>query len=73
MTDHLVLVCHSLSRDDTNWLRAQLECRWPGEQFRVISAESVRPEDLRQKWLAQVGPSEYKTVTPVPEWEELEF
>lgn len=68
--DPVVIVNRELTQDDANWLRAQLERRWPDESWQVVHGRGfmVQPQQRQA-----VGPTEYKVdedtdATPVPVW-----
>lgn len=68
MTAPTVYITRTLDARDTEWLRARLAERWPGERFTIIHGECLTPRELFE---AMTGPQEYKaqTVTPLPRWE----
>ena len=64
--DPIVIVNRELTRDDANWLKIQLERRWPGERWQVVHGRGFL---YQQK--PNVGPTEWKDTdaTPLPVWE----
>lgn len=69
--DPIVIVNRALSRDDANWLRIQLERRWPGERWQVVHGRGFMVQPGRGQ---AVGPTEYKIdddtdMTPMPVWQ----
>jgi len=58
-------ITRTMDAHDTEWLRARLAERWPGERFTIIHGQCLTPRELFEM---HAGPSEYKntTMTPIP-------
>jgi len=60
-----IYITRTMDAHDTEWLRARLAERWPGERFTIIHGQVLAPHEL---FAAMTGPTEYKaqTTTPIP-------